>query len=148
MAASQNQFRVEILQHKIAVPRLSERRSLALKPRSAAIIREVLLWGREEPWVYARTIIPLTSLSGPLAHLKKPDSRPLGAMLFSNPTMQRGPMELGCLTPDNSILPNRLCDIDSPLWGRRSVFRVAGKPLLVSEIFLPTFNPGTQAPLR
>jgi chorismate-pyruvate lyase len=31
----------------------------------------------------------------------------------------------------------RYAKTDATVWGRRSVFRVAGKPLLVSEYFLP-----------
>lgn len=146
VAASNYQFRVEVLKHQLEAPRLSECQALGIKPRSVAMIREVVLYGCGTPWVYARSAIPIASLRGPLAFLRKPDGRPLGAMLFSNPSMRRSPMEIACLTPQNSLLSEQLNDIEQPVWGRRSVFRVGNKPLLVSEIFLPTFAPESSGP--
>jgi chorismate-pyruvate lyase len=32
------------------------------------------------------------------------------------------------------------------VWGRRAVFRIADKPLLVSEVFLPAFPAGSATP--
>jgi chorismate--pyruvate lyase len=143
ITVSDNRFRVEVLGQRRAVPRRSELRALGLKPRSVATIREVLLYGRDIPWVYARTVIPLPSLTGPLAALRKLDQRPLGAMLFAHHSLHRGQLEIASFPGRHPSLPLRFRTPDATLWGRRSVFRVTGKALLVSEIFLPTFNPGT-----
>ncbi|MFH0350981.1 MAG: chorismate lyase [Chromatiales bacterium] len=34
------------------------------------------------------------------------------------------------------------------LWGRRSLFRLQGKPLLVAEVFLPDLCPSSMFPER
>ena len=52
--------------------------------------------------------------------------RPLGDALFTHPQASRGPIEITQSPAEGGI------------WGRRSVFRIAGDaPLLVHEFFLP-----------
>ena len=61
-------------------------------------------------------------------------------MLFADPTMQRGPVEIARLTPCDKLFPaaiQQLAQHPEMIWGRRSLFTLGGKPLLVSEIFLP-----------
>ena len=118
--------------------------ALNLPARTLVLVREVILYGGDAPWVYARSIIPLSTLTGRLRKLRNLDNRPLGALLFSERTMTRSPMEVACLTNDNSQLPKELRIFDSPMWGRRSIFWLDKKPLLVSEIFLPSFRPYNQ----
>jgi chorismate--pyruvate lyase len=145
LVLSNHRFGVRILCQGVAVPRESERRVLALAPRRLALIREVVLSGVDEPWVYARSVLPLSSLSGELRHWRKLDARPLGARLFDRPDLGRGALEIGCVAV-NSALAGRLgFGPENLLWGRRSVFTVGGKPLLVSEVFLPAF-PAVRAP--
>lgn len=137
--ASGGRFRVEIINQRWETPRLSEARLLGINSRTQALVREVILYGCEQPWVYARSILPMGTLTGRLRAMRKLDNRPLGALLFKDPTMERSAMEIACLTPDNTTVPNRLGSFLEPMWGRRSVFKLDDKPLLVSEIFLPTF---------
>ena len=144
--ASDGEFRVQVLTQSLQLPRLSEMRALSLAPRRLALIREVILFGKGEPWVYARSVIPLTTLTGRLRKLRHLDNRPLGALLFSDPSMSREPVEVACISSSNAQLPKALIQINSALWGRRSVFRLNQKPLLVSEIFLPAFKPYNQDP--
>jgi chorismate--pyruvate lyase len=136
---------VQVLRQTLGVPRLSERRALRLPTRRLALIREVLLLGAGVPWVYARSIIPLSTLTGRLRRLRHLDNRPLGALLFSDPSMCREPVEVACYNDPRAQLPARLAINQAPLWGRRSVFRLDTKPLLVSEIFLPDFKPYNQS---
>jgi len=137
--ASGNTFVVQVLRQGYRRPRPAERRALGLPPRQLALVREVVLYGAGTPWVYARSIIPLNTLSGRQRALRKLDARPLGALLFADRGMRRGPLEItrlrGALIPDHLAPPSAL------LWGRRSLFFLDGKPLLVSEIFLPDFDP-------
>ena len=144
MQASAGEFSVQVLNQSLQLPRLSEMRALALPPRRLALIREVILFGSGQPWVYARSVIPLSTLTGRLRKLRHLDSRPLGALLFSDPSMRREPVEIACHTGSNSQMPMALGDFQDPMWGRRSVFRLDNKPLLVSEIFLPSFTPYNQ----
>ena len=142
--ASNNSLTVQILNQRIDTPRFTEQQALKLSPRRLTLIREVVLLANSTPWVYARSIIPLTTLTGRLRKLRHLDNQPLGALLFRDPTMTRGPVEVACHTNINAKLPTALGDIQKSLWGRRSVFRLDAKPLLVSEIFLPDFKPYNQ----
>lgn len=142
--ASNNSLTVQILNQRIDTPRFTEQQALKLPPRRLTLIREVVLLVNSTPWVYARSIIPLTTLTGRLRKLRHLDNQPLGALLFRDPTMTRGPVEVACHTNINAKLPTALGDIQKSLWGRRSVFRLDAKPLLVSEIFLPDFKPYNQ----
>jgi len=136
-SASAGQFRVELLRLDYARPSRSEARALGLPPRRLALIREVQLLGHGQPWVYARSVFPLDTLSGPQRQLRGIGSRSLGSVLFRDPSMHREPLQIGQL---------RLTD-GRQLWARRSVFRLAGKPLLVCEVFLPALKT-VRYPLR
>ena len=146
VAASAGQFRVRILTQGIAKPRRTEAKALGIPHQQLAVVREVILYGSDQPWVYARSVLPLSSLTGRLARLRKLDERPLGALLFADPSMRRDKLELARVQPAKVALPQELGIFDTSLWGRRSVFYIADKPLLVSEIFLPTFSPVNAAP--
>lgn len=114
-----------------------------MRPAGRALIRQVQLLCGNRPWVYARTVIPATSMCGRLQRLARLGNRPLGAMLFADPGMRRGRVELARITPGQTLFAAALGhtgrDTPAAIWGRRSVFRIADKPLLVSEVFLPQF---------
>ena len=138
-------FRVRVLSQASGRPTLDEVRALGMQPNGKAIIRQVQLLCDERPWVYARTIIPVTSLRGKLKRLAHLGTRPLGGMLFADPGMRRERVELACIRKGESIYmaaTRNLRARPAAIWGRRSVFRIANKPLLVSEVFLPTFPAG------
>jgi len=129
-------FRVEVLSQTVAKPRLDELRVLGMKTGSYAIVRQVRLCCGHACWVYARTVIPFSTLKGKQRLYANLGVRPLGAMLFADRTMQRD--EVMVTTLGTSQLPEGLgLQAQDAIWGRRSVFRVGGKPLLVSEYFLP-----------
>lgn len=127
-------FRVDVIRQSSRRPRLDEARVLGMRLGRKALIREVLLCCEHDVWVFARTVIPLSTLTGPQRVYARLGSRPLGAMLFSDKTMRRGPVQVSTMMP--AQLPVALAE-EEIIWGRRSVFRVGGKPLLVSEYFLP-----------
>jgi len=144
--ASKGQFEVKILFQGMGVPQLSEQRALELPVRQRALIREVILFGNHQPWVHARSIIPIKTLTGRLRKLRKLDNRPLGALLFSDPGMARGPIEISNL-PMLEPWPSTVSSTyGSPVQGRRSLFWLDGKPLLVSEVFLTGFTPYNKTP--
>lgn len=132
-------FDVQVLRQYVGRPSLSERRRLGLGLGAWVLVREVVLWGCGEPWVFARSLVPLTSLVGPLRQLRHLRARPLGAFLFAQPRLAREPMEVSHILPADTYVPQSLQG-NRRLWGRRSVFRLVGKPLLVSEVFLEPFN--------
>jgi len=133
-------FAVQVLAQRWARPQQNELRVLGMRAGSRALIREVYLSCDGRPWVYARTVIPGTTLTGSRRRLAYLRSRPLGAMLFADPGMKRGPVEIARLMPCDRLYPAATRHLDSQpesIWGRRSLFRLSGAPLLVSEIFLP-----------
>jgi len=137
--ACAGRFRVRVEMQRWARPRLDEYRALRLRFGRIALIREVHLLCDEQPWVFARTVIPVSTLRGRQRRLAHLGSRPLGAVLFADPHMQRGPVEVACIRPGSKLFATAVKGLKrrpTEIWGRRSVFRLGGKPLLVSEIFL------------
>ena len=134
-------FQVRRLRQRAAAPSPSEGRLLGLPKGGTALLREVALLCFGEAWVYARSVIPESSLHGPLADLRALGDESLGARLFREPNLQRGAFEL-CLLPGGSDYIHEEYRQSAPAWGRRSHFSVEGLPLLVSEVFLERFNPG------
>ena len=133
-------FRVQVLAQSWTRPLMEEQHRLGLRHGTRALVREVQLLCNERPWVYARTVLPRTTLTGRERRLAHLGSRPLGAALFADPTLQRDEVEIVQLAPGQTLFEvatHNLAPAPSQIWGRRSVFRIAGKPLLVSEIFLP-----------
>lgn len=134
IAVSQGHFRVQLLRQGFMHTLPVERQELGLGLREWPFVREVLLRCHDEPWVFARTLIPASSLQGRVRALTHLGTRPLGAVLFSDPQVRRGPIAVARLRANTlgiGGLPN------PELWGRRSLFYLAGMPLLVSEYFLP-----------
>jgi chorismate--pyruvate lyase len=139
-------FQVQVLSQAWSVPRIDEARVLGMRQAGLAIIRQVHLLCDGQPWVYARTVIPATSLHGKLQRLAKLGTRPLGGVLFADPGMQRGPVELARICREESVYQaatGHLRQAPAEIWGRRAVFRLSGRPLLVSEVFLPEFPAGS-----
>ena len=135
-------FSVRLIEQGWGQPRPDEAQALGMRGRGRAIIRQVQLMCSDDPWIYARTVIPATSLHGRLRRLLHLGTRPLGAMLFADPGMRRGVVELARIRPGQALFDDAMhavTDRSGAIWGRRSVFRITGRPLLVSEIFLPGF---------
>ena len=147
--ASNNHFRVQVLSQQWQSARPDEYRLLGIKPKQRCLIREVLLLCHEQPWVYARSVLPVTSLVGKLRHLRQFGTQPLGQLLFNTPGMRRNPFEIAQISPVQLPAASRSIARDNlkpnmqsePAWGRRSRFSLYHKPLMVSEIFLPAFCP-------
>lgn len=140
ICACPGQFSVRVLRQGLARPLESERQLLGMQRGEQALLREVQLQCDQAPWVFARTLIPGSSLVGRARRLAFLGSKPLGAVLFADPATHRGALEMACLRPGDMLFHKALQDTDcdaAELWGRRTVFFYAGKPLLVNEIFLP-----------
>jgi chorismate--pyruvate lyase len=139
--ACSGRFSVKLLGQAWQRPLHEEARLLGLDPQQWVLTRQVLLMCDGVPWVYARTVMPRHTLVGRLRRLADLGTRPLGATLFADPSMRRGPVQVAQLAPGQGL--HRLvveaaaeC-AGQPVWGRRSVFRLSDKPLLVYELFLP-----------
>jgi len=141
VALSKDQFEVEVLRQDAATPDASEANALKMTQQTSVTIREVVLKGRGHPWIFARSILPMSTMTGRFAGLRTLSNQPLGELLFQDPSMTREPLEVACLPARVLSVPAALAAGDESLWARRSVFFLDQKPLLVSEVFLSTFKP-------
>ena len=128
-------FSVQVVSQQWQKMSTDESSAMALKHTHSALVRQVYLCCADKPLVYARTVIPSTTIQGAQRRYANMGSRPLGAMLFTDRTMRREAVQVAKLPEFYDA--QRYAENDEAVWGRRSVFRVAGKPLLVSEYFLP-----------
>lgn len=130
-------FRVAVRRQCWERPTPDERKVLGMRAAERALIREVHLLCGDTPWVYARTVMPVSSLRGPRRRLMHLGDKPLGAALFADPHLRRGVLEVARLRPGEALYERAGSRDAEVIWGRRSVFRLQGRPLLVTEIFLP-----------
>jgi chorismate--pyruvate lyase len=137
-------FRVELLSQGWATPMVNEARQLKIAYKQKVFSREVLLYCGSRAMVYARTVIPLRTLKGRLNRLVYLGEKPLGEILFTDPCIQRGDLEIARLQAGERLFDKALLAatarrtaVVEAIWARRSAFGYHDKRLLVSEIFLP-----------
>ena len=111
------------------------------------VIREVVLRGDEQPWVYARSIFPVALTQDALHEL---GDQPLGKLLFNDPRFERQPFMVSFMLPDDPfvqyLITQKVISAEAlelhlhkhaGIWARRSVFTYLEHHILVNEIFLP-----------
>ncbi len=115
---------------------------LELEKMNEVIDRQVQLYCDETPVVYARSLIPVVAVSDRFDGLDSMGEQPLGEKIFSDPQLSRSPIEWTQLKPDHPLFESALenipaTDIPDSIYGRRSLFYGAAKPIMISEFFLP-----------
>lgn len=133
-------LRVVRLRQDMGRPNFDERRPLGLRAGRVALIREVLLECDDRPLIFAHSVIPQAGLDGPWRDLSSLGNRPLGAALFSDPAVVRHPLQFRRLDVRHELFraaTRHLPDGPRHLWARRSLFSRQGRPILVTEVFLP-----------
>lgn len=144
-AYNQHGFSVRLLNRHWIKPLADECLSLDISLTEKAYLREVRLMDGDQANVYARTVIPSVTFQEMKQRFNSLGNRSLGDLLFTDPSMKRGKIEIACLKPGQKLYEMAMLDeLPRPkqLWGRRSLFYLSGKKLLVSEIFLPTLIKG------
>ena len=131
---------MRVLSQQWIRPEIDEARLLNIPYRQKALLRQVQLLCGDTVCVYARSIIPLKTLNGRHNRLRYLGDRPLGAYLFANPSLQRNQQQLASIAKKDALFD--IATVGSrqnctQIWGRRSLFTIDDKPLLVSEYFLP-----------
>ena len=124
--------------HGAALP--SETDLLQAGAAQAMLVREVRLTCDDSCWVFARTLIPLRGLRGVAHGLTTLGRRPLGEVLFSDPTTRRLRVEVARILPRHYLFHKataHLRCLPMVLWGRRTLFQYGDSPILVNELFLP-----------
>jgi len=88
-------------------------------------IREVVLYSDEEPFIYAKSILPLETIRLGLDALGNLKENPLGDILFSNPEIKKKHTLFAKFEFNKRIF-----------YGRKGIYTVTGHPFSVCEIFL------------
>lgn len=86
-------------------------------------IREVVLLGDEQPWIFARSVMSKEIIEQ-YPNLLSLDTTPLGEFLIEN-QLSRGKLEIAII---------------DHLYARRSLFTTGDNGILVTEVFLPDFE--------
>jgi chorismate--pyruvate lyase len=134
-----HQFRVELLGQKIELCQAHEAVA-AIPAGEKVLVREVLLYCDDKPQVFARSLLPVSSLTGAEQALTNLGTQSLGQVLFNNPSLERKVIELASFDLNSSVgklAQDLQLNMTHTLWGRRSVFMLENKPLMVAEVFLP-----------
>ena len=118
------EFRLELIQDELSDA--TEDEILFLKIDSEEIrIREVILYGNENPMVFARTIIPNTTIEKGLKELGKIGNKPLGDILFEKDIFSKEDIVFATFKYEESLF-----------WGRKIKYTVKDQPFSVMEVFL------------
>jgi chorismate--pyruvate lyase len=145
--ASDNHFAVVRRRQAWLQPLPSERQLLGLGTRRRALVREVQLECGGVPWVFARSVIPAATCTGALRHLRGLQNRSLGSLLFNRPNLIRSDFQLATIALDSDYVPADL-PRGEKCWARRSKFSIDRKDIMVSEVFLPAFQPWASSMLQ
>lgn len=138
-ACCEENFKVEVLRQMWGRSRPVEQAALGSRAGKRSLIREVVLYVDEKPAVFARTVIPYQTTQGRGRALLHLGTKPLGELLFNTPDVIRGPIEWTALHPHHILFQQAqpyVAEKVSSLYARRSVFYLAGQPLLVTEVLL------------
>jgi chorismate lyase len=140
IAARASGVAVEVIRQGPHIPNEDEYRRLGQPAHRRALVREVVLHASGQPVVLAHSIAAWRDLPGPWRGLRGLGSRPLAEALFTDPLVARGPLEFARIEPRHPLgrRARQVLGRDFPvLWARRSRFVKRGRPLLVTEVFLP-----------
>lgn len=134
-------FHVEVLGQKIEACQAQESNA-AIKAGEQVLVREVLLYCDGKPQVFARSLLPLSTLTDEDKNLAELGTQPLGHILFNDPSLERKSLEFSPLDQHSSVAqllkPLSLILVNNDvMWGRRSLYYIHNKPLMVAEVFLP-----------
>ena len=133
-------FRVQVVRQVFARPFLDECSLINMPADRWAWVREVLLYAEGTPVVFAHSVLPPPDLASAWCLARAIGSRPLGAALFADPLIRREPLQVARLRSGHPLLARAIAEGGngvSSAWARRSRFIRHGRPLLVSEVFLP-----------
>lgn len=138
LKAIHSDFKVAVLFQEQQVCFPQEREFLGIPKHEPTLVREVLLQSQGVPWVYARSILPLSALIKRNQGLATLGDNPLGEKLFSDINIQPGQIQVAEFKANSTAgqmnyqCHQRTCS----LWGRRRLFHLQQGQILVAEVFL------------
>ena len=133
-------FNLKLVSQRWENPLPDESRTLRLATGQTALVRQVSLLCGDRPVVFARSVFPVRTLEGARRRLAHLGTRPLADIIFSDKRIRRAEMEFALLTPETPLFRLAAQALGTEwegFWGRRSLFSIARKRLLVSEVFVP-----------
>lgn len=132
--------RVRLIFQGMRRPDRDERFLFADAGAPRVLVREVILYCRDTPVVFAHTVLDPEHLRGPWRSVSTLGNRPLGAALFADPKVRRYPLrqrKIGWHHELHRRLSAHVPGAPGSLWARRSLFQLDDSPILVTEVFLP-----------
>jgi chorismate--pyruvate lyase len=133
-------FEVELVARRLRFPNDDEYRALGRPAHKLAYVREVVLRADGVPVVMAHSIVARADLRGVWRSVAGLGTRPLAEGLFTDTRVRREPFEYARVDPGHPLgerARQLLARRFGPLHARRSLFRLRGRPLMVTEVFLP-----------
>lgn len=133
-------FAVHPVQSGLARIAFDESALLGIAPQRLAWSREVFLYADSQPVVFAHSACAWQHLRGVWSAVSDLGNKPLGALLFAHPLVERKPLHYKALRSTHPLYQRAVVVLGNPpsrLWSRRSLFYLHGAPLLVTEVFLP-----------
>jgi chorismate--pyruvate lyase len=119
------EFELELLNDEI--DEISKEEELFLNSVSKTFrVRRVILLGNKTPVVYAKSVIPTSTIENGLSSLGKIGNAPLGDILFTP----------GVFTKLDMVCASFLSKEKNVYWGRKIKYSVNYEPISVMEIFL------------
>ena len=118
-------FELELLNDEI--DEISKEEKLFLNSVSETFrVRRVILLGNNAPVVYAKSVIPSSTIENGLSSLGKIGNAPLGDILFTP----------GVFTKLEMVCASFLSKEKNVYWGRKIKYSVNSEPISVMEVFL------------
>ena len=119
------EFELELLNDEI--DEISKEEKLFLNSVSESFrVRRVILLGNNTPVVYAKSVIPSSTIENGLSSLGKIGNAPLGDILFTP----------GVFTKLEMVCASFLSKEKNVYWGRKIKYSVNSEPISVMEVFL------------
>jgi len=102
----------------------------------AGLVREIEFACDGVRWIYAQSVFPDSTVAR-YPWLRNLGESPLGEALRRVADTVREPLEYAELPADHELARVAQPAGGGPLWARRAVYRLAGAPIIVQEVFLP-----------
>jgi chorismate-pyruvate lyase len=142
-------FCVEVTDQRIKALYADEVAALKCYEDPHGYIRETYLGGKNNPLVYARVTMPSVTYMARKEELDNLGNRPIGeTILYKDANLSRSHMEVKRITENDELLFDAMVHKNfydaviqknarlPEMWARRSMFKLSGNPLLVTEVFL------------
>lgn len=136
-------FRVKVLASHCCTATADEIELLGLKRSTGVYVRTVCLLVDDVPRVIARSVASNRGLKGAWHTIRRQGSRSLGEMLWSNPQVNRGPLQFARLQSRHHLhreLRQSWPELPHTLPARRAIFMKKNQSLIVMEVFLPSLQ--------